>query len=1052
MARYPAIPRIPGAKADMRAVIEAVETLTGVRSRANRRALTAEDMMAAGFRFNIRGSTDGRVGVLSLPEFVEELPPELPTTPAGLVADGAFTGINISWESATYRGHAHTVVYRSLTDDFDSAVDIGTSVGNLFTDTVDPGSTYFYWIRFVNTDDDVGSLNDTEGTEGSTRRLVSDIIEATNDQFSEVLLDENFRNKISGIQDSVGSTARRISDEVDARLVADNDFEILRLIRDAAIDTTSEARALINGVGIIDESTTRQSADESFASQLNAVVATSGGRWYIEPSTGTPPQDHGPTIDFTGTRHWIDTVDSSNRRYATARTGTADPDVPANYEWVYVGDLRIDSLITSVSEEETARIQGDNANAQSISSLNTRMTDAETGINTGSQARNALSTRVTKAEDTILTTSRDVTELESQLKTTGDTLTATASSLADTITVVSENKESATSSINRLESSVGDSEVLQRIRDAGLDTVSEAVQQFSIATVETERTTRTTEDMVLASKIETVEAALGDEKTGLIGRAATLETQTATLRNDPTTGVIALARNVENLDIVVTSNLSTISTLREAVADNKSATASEIGRVESSLGDAEQLQKIRDAGATAVDEAIQQFSSALVLTEATTRATETTALAERTTALEATVGDEKTGIVARAAALETWRTEVETEEASGLTALASKVSGIESTIDNPKTGLKARAAALETFETSAGKYLSANYALQTVKDTGDHRRVIGMRILNEDGTETTEGTIIFNTDAFLIAPPYSADRNDAGQAVFSVGTVKGNRRIVLNAATSIADASIDSAHISTLKADQITVTGTRYSTIANALIGNSDIVNSMIDGGSITGAKIAGGTITGANIKGGTITAAQIADSIQSTNYKENSAGWQINKNGIARFNNVYARGNIEATSIQANRAIVDTLNIHGNAVTVPQSTQAGSNFPSFGYLPYTPFGSLTEVMRITVNWDGNRPSRALVMGFATFIAQPAHNPNNAVTFGLTVRCTTANQSSHASFIRLVQASSGQMATQLLLTNPSNSSDTFVLYSTCDSSLSRYKIQARGITVIGLKR
>ena len=123
----------------------------------------------------------------------------------------------------------------------------------------------------------------------------------------------------------------------------------------------------------------------------------------------------------------------------------------------------------------------------------------------------------------------------------------------------------------------------------------------------------------------------------------------------------------------------------------------------------------------------------------------------------------------------------------------------------------------------------------------------------------------------------------------------------------------------------------------NSLNLNFDVINleglipsaniGTIDVGKITG-KIA--DFVTANIGDATITSAKIANSISSTNYSWNSStqtgeGWAINKNGQATFNNIYARGNIQATSIKADVVnAVNTLMIQGDAVTVTRGNGGG--------------------------------------------------------------------------------------------------------------------------------
>lgn len=91
----------------------------------------------------------------------------------------------------------------------------------------------------------------------------------------------------------------------------------------------------------------------------------------------------------------------------------------------------------------------------------------------------------------------------------------------------------------------------------------------------------------------------------------------------------------------------------------------------------------------------------------------------------------------------------------------------------------------------------------------------------------------------------------------------------------------------------------------------------------------------------GWITNAMIGNVIQSDNFDLlNDIGWQIDKQGNIRAFNLFARGNIEATSLKVDAAnVVSTIHLQNNAVTVPVSKQwAGSlNIPN---------GAAVEVLR----------------------------------------------------------------------------------------------------------
>lgn len=82
-------------------------------------------------------------------------------------------------------------------------------------------------------------------------------------------------------------------------------------------------------------------------------------------------------------------------------------------------------------------------------------------------------------------------------------------------------------------------------------------------------------------------------------------------------------------------------------------------------------------------------------------------------------------------------------------------------------------------------------------------------------------------------------------------------------------------------------------------------------------------------VKDGTITTAKIAQQINSTNWSSGSAGWMINKNGIAEFNQVTVRGNLYASSGAFSfNGVNNTVVINGSGIRV---NIAGGGFIQVG-------------------------------------------------------------------------------------------------------------------------
>ncbi|HIE5373351.1 TPA: TipJ family phage tail tip protein [Proteus mirabilis] len=90
-------------------------------------------------------------------------------------------------------------------------------------------------------------------------------------------------------------------------------------------------------------------------------------------------------------------------------------------------------------------------------------------------------------------------------------------------------------------------------------------------------------------------------------------------------------------------------------------------------------------------------------------------------------------------------------------------------------------------------------------------------------------------------------------------------------------------------------------------------------------------------IEDGSITNAKIGNVIQSNNYVAGKSGWITNKNGFAEFQNIKARGEIEATSGRLKNVVIEEScdilgklkveNLEGNIVTVTQDIYHNLSF-----------------------------------------------------------------------------------------------------------------------------
>jgi hypothetical protein len=129
-----------------------------------------------------------------------------PPTAYSLTANGSFTNVILSWQG----GFRHplvgaTEIYRHTSDDLNSASHIGSTSSFIYTDTVEPGSTHYYWVRFRSTSDVAGPFNSTSGTVATTSKKVSELIDDLSDSIGTSQLSTALSTQISGYNTSITS-------------------------------------------------------------------------------------------------------------------------------------------------------------------------------------------------------------------------------------------------------------------------------------------------------------------------------------------------------------------------------------------------------------------------------------------------------------------------------------------------------------------------------------------------------------------------------------------------------------------------------------------------------------------------------------------------------------------------------------------------------------------------------------------------------------------------------------------------------------------------------
>ncbi|WP_158119306.1 phage tail tip fiber protein [Vibrio metoecus] len=178
---------------------ENVEILTGQRGNGRYRAVTEKDVAAIKGTVNkiiVGGGSNGGDSVV-----------EPPHAPNNVEAFGGFSAILVQWDTPRFKGFAYAEVWRAGANDFSQAVLIATTPANVFSDVVNLGSHYFYWVRFVNTNDLAGPYHDVNGVAAETSQDIAGVVDELAEQLKSSELIQHMQKEIDNkaAQDALDS-------------------------------------------------------------------------------------------------------------------------------------------------------------------------------------------------------------------------------------------------------------------------------------------------------------------------------------------------------------------------------------------------------------------------------------------------------------------------------------------------------------------------------------------------------------------------------------------------------------------------------------------------------------------------------------------------------------------------------------------------------------------------------------------------------------------------------------------------------------------------------
>ncbi|ECO0851924.1 DUF1983 domain-containing protein [Salmonella enterica subsp. enterica serovar Newport] len=194
---------------DLAAVVENMEIGTGQRG-DGKDAFVTQRQLAELKLAKINASGGGRVGLtpgLGQGIFPEIPPPERPVKPEGFQVTGGFGYVLLEWVMPKYHGHSLAEVWRGTEDNLSDAALVGTTPGQVYSDSVNPGWKGFYWIRFVNSESVSGPYNSPDGTPAETQMDVPAVIDQIHEEAGKSPIVNELKKEIKASSDGAKKEA-----------------------------------------------------------------------------------------------------------------------------------------------------------------------------------------------------------------------------------------------------------------------------------------------------------------------------------------------------------------------------------------------------------------------------------------------------------------------------------------------------------------------------------------------------------------------------------------------------------------------------------------------------------------------------------------------------------------------------------------------------------------------------------------------------------------------------------------------------------------------------
>lgn len=318
----------------------------------------------------------------------------------GLTATPAFGGIQLVWRYPALNPHAvaHTIVYKSTLEDFQTAIEYRTVSGGEYFDRIDVEQglgPYSYWVQSISINGTPGALlgpatATARPTIDQTIRDLTGLIDAgflaqslrteiervelLDTNLAQEILDrlasnEAFADLLGNLQGDLGA-AQTLIQQIQTQRAADNV---------AQVNSLNLIAAALNGniAALATEQTVRATADTALATSVSSAVAASSGNTAAIAAETTARTDADTALATQITEVQAETVGFSAAlaAEATARA-TADSAMATQITTIQATLTGLDNADLTeaqalVATETAARVAADSALASQITTAQT---------------------------------------------------------------------------------------------------------------------------------------------------------------------------------------------------------------------------------------------------------------------------------------------------------------------------------------------------------------------------------------------------------------------------------------------------------------------------------------------------------------------------------------------------------------------------------------------------------------------------------------------------------------------------------------------------------